>query len=203
LQILRVTISDARSILKLQFGELARSVEPYLACRRDLIGKASLDDLFLGRVLINAAVDDKQKVVDALELLLSECPVMGLWLRNDISVIKTARWSSAKASFHYPGPLIGITGTELDYDCINLAGLLARRIALTRLMRHRAPFSAFGVMRAHVMALGWEARFLRNIEGAESQLQTALERQEYWLAMLGRWPRVGPNKKKKAGLAGH
>lgn len=187
LYILATLLRDIKFIFSLSIGEILRFIEHRMIGPGFFMRKRQQSDDVYGTVLIIASDSHRKKLISALDVMRTCCPATGAWLESSIGVIGTYNRSSFTGAFLYPGPLLAISGAEIDFDTKGLACVLARRIALARLLRRHFLLSPCAVMRAYVFALSFEERFARDLSVSRKQYEKILLRIEGWQDIHSRW----------------
>jgi hypothetical protein len=143
---------------------------------------AQFFDSFLGR----ATPEERSEVIAALILARRHSPVMETWFAGAVGKIGVVR-SRKKGGYIYPDTTLMLTSAEVEQGREFLACLLARRIALNRIVRARRWMPLPMAIRAYIHVLLRQEKLARSVSLRGVQYDWILQKLEKWKVMLEDW----------------
>jgi hypothetical protein len=151
---------------------------------REPFGRKPMEEVqFFDSLVGRATPQERSEVIAALTLVRSHSPVMETWFAGAVGKVGVVR-SRKKGVYFSPDTMVMLTRGEVEQGREYLACLLARRIALNRIVRARRWMPPPMAMRAYIHALLREEKLARSVSMGGEQYDWILQRLERWKVML-------------------
>ncbi len=193
-------LKDIRIIFSIFAGEIYRFIEANAIKPSVFASDKRREDLFRGRVLIDAVAEDSERLTEALNCVEKFSPIVVSWLLASITVIKVGKRHSSIGAFHPTGALIGVTKQEVLLSKSEIACILARRIKLAKVARKKRFILPFRLVQIYVSILFFEYRLASKIGVNINHSKQIDRRINFWLSLLDRWKFFLDKRSKKRVL---